>query len=126
MLKTVNGTGRYMIVSGGIPSPTYINTSSGNLNVGSMRFNPSHQRIEVYDGNSWVEMNTGHTLIGLTPEAESLLDWAKEKRTQEIQIEALSKSNPTIADLFEQKKNLDHKIKMIQILIKEEPKIGTT
>jgi hypothetical protein len=91
-----------------------------------MRFNPSQQRIEVYDGNSWVEMNTGHTLIGLTPEAESLLDWAKEKRTQEIQIEALSKSNPTIADLFEQKKNLDHKIKMVQILIKEEPKVGTT
>ncbi len=125
MIKTVNGSGRYMMVNGGMPSTTYMNTMSGYMGVGDVRFNSNTQNLEVYDGQMWRELNTSHASIGLTPEAESLLDWARDKRNQEMQIEALSKSNPTIADLVEQKKNLDHKIKMVQILIKEEPKLGT-
>ena len=113
------------MVNGGMPSTTYMNTMSGYMGVGDVRFNSNSQNLEVYDGQLWRELNMTHASIGLTTEAESLLDWARDKRNQEMQIEALSKSNPTIADLVEQKKNLDHKIKMVQILIKEEPKLGT-
>jgi hypothetical protein len=125
MIKTVNGSGRYVMVNGGMPSTTYMNTMSGYMGVGDVRFNSNSQNLEVYDGQLWRELNMTHASIGLTTEAESLLDWARDKRNQEMQIEALSKSNPTIADLVEQRKNLDHKIKMVQILIKEEPKLGT-
>jgi len=93
---------------------------SGYMGVGDLRFNSNSQNVEVYDGQLWRELNTSHASIGLTPEAESLLDWAREKRNQEMQIEALSKSNPTIADLVEQKKNLDHKIKMVRNLIQDD------
>jgi len=125
MINTVNGLGKYVVVDGGMPTITYINTNSGYMNVGDMRFNPSQQRIEVYDGNHWVTLNSGHASVRLTSYAETVIDWAAKKMQEDMELEALSKSNATIADLVNQKKNLDDKIKMVQILIKEEPKIGT-
>ena len=125
MIKSVNGAGRYVMVQGGFPATTYINTSSGYMNVGDVRFNTNMQMLEVYDGNRWVEMNTSHASVGLTPEAEMALDWAIKKKNEDMVLENLAKSNPTIADLINQKKELDDKIKMVQILTKEEVKVGT-
>jgi hypothetical protein len=125
MIKTVNGSGRYMMVNGGYPATTYMNTSSGYMNVGDMRFNPSQQRIEVYDGNYWMEfntshasVNTSHASVGLTPDAESAIDWALRKMKEDAELASLAETNSTIADLLEQKKALDHKIKMVQTLVK--------
>jgi uncharacterized radical SAM superfamily protein len=125
MIKSVNGAGRYVMVQGGFPATTYINTSSGYMNVGDVRYNTSIQRLEVYDGNMWVELNTSHASVGLTPEAESALDWAIKKKNEDMVLENLAKSNPTIADLINQKKELDDKIKMVQTLMKEDIKVGT-
>ena len=124
MIKTVNGSGRYMMVQGGFPATTYINTGSGYMNVGDVRFNTNMQRLEVYDGQMWVEMNTSHASVGLTPDAESALDWALRRMREDLELEYLAKSNPTIADLINQKKELEDKIKMVQTLMKDN-KVGT-
>jgi hypothetical protein len=118
MIKTVNGAGRYVMVQGGFPATTYINTGSGYMNVGDVRFNTNIQMLEVYDGNRWIEMNTSHASVGLTPDAERALDWANRKIAEEAELDKLAESNATIADLVEQKKALDHKIKMVQTLVK--------
>jgi hypothetical protein len=125
MLRTVSGAGRYMMVSGGMPAHTYINSSSGYMNVGDVRYNVQMQRLEVYDGQMWLEINAGHASVGLTPDAEMAIDWATKKRNEELELLALARSNTTIADLINQKKELDDKIKMVQILMKEETKVGT-
>jgi hypothetical protein len=125
MIKTVNGSGRYIMVNGGYPATTYMNTSSGYMNVGDVRYNTPLQRLEVYDGQMWIEINTSHASIGLTPEAELALDWALKKRSEDLALEQLAKTNPTIGDLVNQKKELDDKIKMVQTLMKEEVKVGT-
>ena len=125
MIKTVNGAGRYMMVNGGMPATTYINQYSGAMNVGDLRYNVSIQRLEVYDGSSWIELNTSHASVGLTPDAERALDWANRKIAEEAELDSLAESNATIADLVEQKKALDHKIKMVQTLMKEDIKVGT-
>ena len=126
MIKTVNSAGRYVMVNGGMPATTYINNSSGYMNVGDLRYNVSIQRLEVYDGNMWIELNTSHASVGLTPEAEMALDWAINKKREDMELEHLAKTNPTIGDLVNQKKELDDKIKMVQILMKEEIKVGTS
>jgi hypothetical protein len=113
------------MVTGGGPMTTYVNTNSGNQGVGNMRFNTSTQNFEVYDGHTWVMINSAYTSVGLTNEAESLLDWARQKRDEEMALNALAATNHTIADLVEQKKNIDQKIKVVQILIKEDVKVGT-
>ena len=113
------------MVNGGYPATTYINTGSGYMNVGDIRFNTNTQTIEVYDGNRWIEMNTSHASVGLTPDAERALDWANRKIAEEAELDRLAASNDTIADLVNQKKELDDKIKMVQTLMKEEVKVGT-
>jgi len=125
MIRGINGQGRYTIVTSGSPGPTYVNGSSGSQGVGNMRFNTSNQSFEVYDGYNWIMLNSSYTSVGLTSEAEALLDWAKQKRDEEMALNVLAATNPTIADLLEQKNNLDHKIKVVQILLKDEVKVGT-
>jgi hypothetical protein len=124
MLRTVSGSGRYMMVSGGMPAHTYINSSSGYMNVGDVRYNVQMQRLEVYDGQMWLEINTGHASVGLTPDAERALDWANRKIVEEAELDRLAASNATIADLVNQKKELDDKIKMVQTLLQSEVKVG--
>ena len=110
--------GRYMMVNGGMPATTYINTSSGYMNVGDVRYNTSIQRLEVYDGNMWIELNTSHASVGLTPDAENAIDWAIRKQREDADLESLAKTHPTIADLLNQKKDIEDKIKMVQTLVK--------
>lgn len=112
------------MVNGGMPANTYINTSSGFMGVGDLRFNPNTQTVEVYDGQMWRELGTSHAMVGLTPEAERLLDWARLKMMEELELEALAESNPTIKDLVNQIKETQNKIKVVQTLIKDEVKIG--
>jgi len=95
MISNVFPTGRYVQVSGGTAS-TYVNGYSGALGIGTMRYNTSSQRMEVFDGSSWVQLNMGSVSVGLNGEAESLLDWAREKRNEELMWQSLAKENKAV------------------------------
>lgn len=95
MIKGITQSGRYTTVSNGNAS-TYVNSYSGQQGVGNMRFNTSTQNMEVFDGNNWVMLNMSYASVGLTPDAESLLDWAKEKRNEELAWESLAKDNQAV------------------------------
>lgn len=123
MIKSISATGRYMQVTGGASS-TYINNYSGALGVGDVRYNTTNQNLEVYDGNNWVQIQTGYTSVGLNAEAESLLDWARQKRNEELQIQTLAKSNVAIKDLLEQRKTIDDQISMVKTLVNQRNSYG--
>ena len=124
MIKTVNSAGRYVMVQGGFPATTYINTSPGYMNVGDVRYNTSIQRLEVYDGNMWVELNTSHASVGLTPEAEMALDWAINKKREDAILEEKARNNPAIADLLKEQQKIEDQIKVIEILTRDN-QLGT-
>lgn len=124
MLKTVNGQGRYVMVNGGMPSHTYVNSYSGAQGVGNVRFNTSTQNFEVFDGSSWIQINSSHASVGLTPEAEDAVTWAINKLHEERMLELKAKDNPAIADLLNQRKTIDEQIKVIEILTRDN-KVGT-
>jgi len=117
MIKNIMASGRYITVSGN-SSGTYINGYSGLQGVGNMRYNTSSQNTEVFDGNNWVILNTSITSIGLNSDAESLLDWAREKRNEELELETLAKEYSSINDLVNDIKNKKDQISMIKTLIK--------
>ncbi len=87
--------GRYVQVSGGTSS-TYVNGYSGLQGVGNMRYNTSNQHMEVFDGNNWVMLNMGSVSVGLNGEAESLLDWARQKRDEELKWKELAEKNKAV------------------------------
>ena len=95
MIGSVFPTGRYVQVSGGTSS-TYVNGYSGAQGVGNMRYNTSNQKMEVFDGSNWQQINLGSVSVGLNGEAESLLDWAREKRNEESMWQSLAKDNQAV------------------------------
>ena len=94
MIKGIVQTGKYTIVSGGSPSNPYI--SPGSQGAGMVRWNTNMNQLEVNDGVSWREITEQFTSVGLTPEAESLLDWARQKRAEEQEIKALAATHPAV------------------------------
>ena len=90
MIKNITPIGRYITVSGGFASAAGISGYSGLQGVGNMRYNTSTQNIEVFDGNAWMQLSMSSSSIGLNSEAESLLDWARKKRDEELAWQSLA------------------------------------
>jgi len=112
MIKSVNSSGRYIQTGGGIPMSPYF--SPGAQGAGQMRFNTNSNNIEVWDGVTWKEISNNYASVGLTSEAESLLDWVRVKRDEEITFKSLLESHPGIKDL---KEKLDM---MVALVTKEQ------
>jgi len=123
MIKSIHSSSPFLTVSGGNPGSTYIGNYSNAPGVGNMRYNPSSQNIEVYDGSTWIILSAHHTNINLSDEAVSLLQWARKKRDEELDIERLAQTNPVIKDLVNQIKDKEEQIKVVQTLLKEEVKV---
>lgn len=118
MIKDIFPTGRYVQVSNGGAS-TYINNYSGSQGVGNMRYNTSNQRMEVFDGNNWQQLNMASASVGLNGEAESLLDWAKQKRNEELEYERLASENQAVKIAIENLEMAKQQLKITAKLAKD-------
>lgn len=114
MIKGIYPTGRYMTVSGGSPSQPNIyntygshNNSSPQCFTGQMRYNPNGQGIEIFDGSMWQVLGSNVASVGLSGEAEALLDWAREKRQEEINLKMRMEQHPGLKDAYEKFKIMD-------------------
>lgn len=67
-------------------------------------------RLEVYDGVVWLELGDPAE-IGLSHQAEEVLQWARKKMEEEAQIERLAKEHEGIRDL---KEKLDIMIALVR------------
>jgi hypothetical protein len=118
MLKGLNTSGRYLQVTGG-NSNTHI-SKSYNSNVhsqGDMRYDLDDQTMKVFDGTSWQTLHGSYATVEMTYEAESLLDWARKKRQEEMELEVLAKEHPSIKDLVDQINLKKEQIKMVKTLV---------
>jgi hypothetical protein len=122
MIKSIHSNSPFLTVSGGNPGSTYIGSINGT-GVGNMRYNPNSQNIEVYDGSTWIILSSQHSTINLSDEAVGLLQWARKKRDEELELERLAQISPVIKDLVNQIKDKEEQIKIVQTLIKEEVKV---
>ena len=111
MISKINSPWSGLTISN--PISTHINMS--NPSAGMVRFNANH--FEVYDGYSWLSLEQTAT-VDLSHDNREVLEWAAKKKAEESAIEQL-KDNPTIADLLKQKADIEEKIKIVQILIKD-------
>jgi hypothetical protein len=119
MIKSLFHSGKYLTVSGGQPATTYIDPYSGAQSAGMMRYNGSTYNIEVYDGTMWQPLQSSHASIQLDNEAIGILDWAREKRQQEMELESLSLNHPAVKAAYENVKRAKDQLKATIILSKE-------
>ena len=118
MIKGIASMGKYTVVSAGNTSVPYVNQNINNPMQGMIRINGTD--MQVFDGVGWTTMNTSYASVGLSPDAEALLDWARKKRDEEMELEALAQTNPTIRDLLDTIKQKTEQITIVRTLIKQE------
>lgn len=109
MIKNISSSSAYLTVSGNYPPTVYNN---GQLNVGQLRYNPTNQSMEVYDGSMWQVMSQGVT-VGLSWDADTAIRWAIEKQKEEAALKERMEKYPGLKDAYE-------KFQMMDILSKEE------
>ena len=105
-------TGLGLLSTGGSSGP-YV--SLNNPSAGMVRYNGTD--MEVYDGSSWYKMSSTVN-IDIDYNTRMIMDWASKKMAEEKAIEKL-KDNPTFTDLLKQKADIDEKIKIVEILIRD-------
>jgi hypothetical protein len=101
MIKSINATGKYSMAMNAQAPHMYMNHHTGLQGIGNVRYNTVTNQFEVFDGNMWMQLSMAHAQVGLTPEAESILDWAKKKQAEEQRIMRLAEQHPGIRDLQE-------------------------
>ena len=125
MIKGLNQTGKYMNVTGS-HAATYLNippyTYQNNPLVGSVRYSSSND-IEVYDGMTWRTITGSLANVGLSTEAENILDWARRKMMEEADLDRLARDNPAINDLVNQINEKKNQIEMVKALIKKDKNV---
>jgi hypothetical protein len=98
MIKGITG-GKYVMVQGGSSSDPYI--SPGSAGAGMMRWNPNMNCIEVNDGSMWKQLGMSYATVALDPEAESILNWARQERDRQRLREKRIQENPALKKAYE-------------------------
>jgi GH24 family phage-related lysozyme (muramidase) len=83
----------------------YINTSINDPSLGSMRC--VQGEVQIWNGNYWHTTKIGMTETDLSDEAKMLLDWVREKQSEEINLRHRMAQNPGLKSAYEQFKIMD-------------------
>jgi len=114
MIGNIGQTGKYVAVTGD-PGSNYVN-NAGYMGVGQLQYNTATQRLEVYNGTSWQMLNLGTYYVGLNPDAEAILDWAREKMQEEQEARAMAEQYPAVADAMGAVRESEQQLKTIVAL----------
>lgn len=98
MIQSLNTYSSPWLVVNHSQNKPYFPTS--NLSAGMLRYNPSNNSVEVYDGSSWFTFS-GHAEVNLSPEAQQIMNWAREKMREEEELKVLMNKHPGLRDLHE-------------------------
>lgn len=116
MIKGLMG-GSNVIVSGGNTSVPYVNQNNTNPMQGMIRVWGND--MQVFDGNNWMTMSTSYATVDLSGEAQSLLQWARKKRDEELEYERMAKEHPAVQHAIEAIKKAEKQLDLIVKLSKE-------
>lgn len=99
--------------------PSFYNTvtSTGNGLVGQLRYNGSSQNLEVYDGHSWILMNSAFPTIELSPHVQAVVAWAQAKMAEETRIKELAAKHPAVADAVDALKKAEEQVQIVTALV---------
>lgn len=97
----------------------YIHTNPMAQGVGMIRYNTSSSTMEVYDGSSWLNIET-HASVALNERSARGIDWAIEQMERMARLEKLAEDNPTIADALASLRHAEEQLRLVEILCEQE------
>lgn len=93
MIRNITG-GEGIHISGSVYNAPYIDTTRASA--GMVRYVGGN--LEVYDGGSWLPLQSSYPQIELDSVTQSVVRWAMQKMADEQRMLALAEKNPTVAD----------------------------
>lgn len=91
-----NITPGYGIHIGGNNSFSTPYIDSNRPSAGMMRY--LNGNIEVYDGSSWLTLQSSYPQVELSGDVQEVIAWARVKMAEEKQIKELAARHSTVAD----------------------------
>ena len=91
-----------------------------NPSAGMVRYNGNSNNFEVYDGSSWMVIQSSYPQIELDNSTQTIIDWAREKMNEETKWKHLAAVNPTLADALAELNRVTEKVKIIAALVETE------
>jgi 23S rRNA maturation-related 3'-5' exoribonuclease YhaM len=93
MIRNITG-GEGIHVSGSVYNAPYIDTTRASA--GMVRYVGGN--FEVYDGSSWLPLQSSYPQVELDGVTVEVVQWAKQKMIEEKRMLELAKTHPTVAD----------------------------
>jgi hypothetical protein len=75
--------------------------------------------MQVFDGNTWMTMSTSYATVDLSPEAQTLLQWAREQKARHAEREDRIKKNPALQKAWENIRRAEENFDLIDNLVKD-------
>ena len=93
MIRNITG-GQGIHVSGSVYNAPYIDTTRASA--GMVRYVSGN--LEVYDGSSWLPLQSSYPQIELDGVTVEVIQWARRRMEEEKRMLELAKTHPTVAD----------------------------
>lgn len=107
MIRNITG-GQGIMVSGSAYSAPYINTNIPSA--GMVRY--INGNLEVYDGSSWLVLQSGYPTVGLDSVTQEALQWTRRRMEEEKRMLELAKKHPTVADALAARDHADEAVRI--------------
>lgn len=98
MIKGIMG-GNGVNVQGGNTSVPYVSMNNSNPMQGMLRIWGSD--MQVFDGNTWMNLSSSYATVELNGETQVTLQWAREQRDKQARRDELIKKNPALGKAME-------------------------
>ena len=116
MIKNITG-GAFMQVNCYQGNMPYI--SPGAQSAGNMRYNTNLQRVEVYDGNTWLEIGGGYANIELSPVVQTAINWVMQQMAKEAQMQEMAKKHASVQHALDNVEQAKRELELIYQLAKD-------
>ncbi len=93
------------------------NTYSLPNYTGTVQWNGNIKKFQVSTGSGWSDIDNSVT-YNVDQRILPVIDWVEKKMSEEKQLEEKAKNNPTLAALLNQRKDIEEKIKTVEILVR--------
>jgi hypothetical protein len=105
MIRTITGING-VHVSNSVYHAPYIDTTRASA--GMVRYVGGN--LEVYDGSSWLPIQSSYPQIGLDSETREIIYWAQNRMVEEQRMKALAAQHPTVADALAARERADEAV----------------
>jgi 23S rRNA maturation-related 3'-5' exoribonuclease YhaM len=107
MIRNIT-SGPGITVSGSVYNAPYIDTTRASA--GMVRYIGGN--LEVYDGSSWLPLQSSYPTIELNGVTQEAIQWARRQMEEEKRMLELARNHPTVADALAAKERAEEAVRI--------------